>query len=266
MATLTGDVDPSRPRLRDIPAGAATLPAMRTLLLPALLHLLGGLAAQSPLRVAGLAPDEPLAITATATPDRLVLQLAIRPEWHLYGRDTGGGEPVRLTLADGCAFAAAGPPVVPTDAAGHITGEATITLPLARIAAGDAIEASFRFMACDPLMCRPPAEVTLTGTVAVRPLEVLLVALARNDRSERIAAFLRRRGFNCTIATYADVTLEQCDAKDLVLADSPLFEEARAGTKHARRFPDTRSPIVATGFLGTVLLEELKVAMACGYI
>jgi hypothetical protein len=230
---------------------------------------LASLPAQQPLAVQDLPASAPLTVAATATPAELTVVVSLQTGWHLYGRDTGGGQPVALNVQPGSAFAAAGPLQAPMDQKGEITGTAPIKLPLRRTGTGRKLEVAFRFMACDALMCLPPMQVVLAGEVAdaagAAP-RVLLVVIEEGERSARTAAFLQQRGFPCTLATYDKVTAEQCDAHDVVLADSPYFEEARRATKLARAFPRTSAPIVAVGFLGTELLEAHKVAMACGYI
>jgi DsbC/DsbD-like thiol-disulfide interchange protein len=240
---------------------------MRSRLLAAALFVLGTQApAQDPARplaVTGLSPSAPLTIAAEATERQLLLRVEIQPGWHLYGRDTGAGKVIELTILEGSSFAANGALSAPVDAKGEITGLAEISLLLKRTAPGDSLRARFTFMACDPLLCLPPMEVLL---VAPERPTVLLVAIAKDERSARIAAFLEARGFRPTVETYAAVTTAQCDAHDVVLADSPYFGQARGATKHADHFPETTSPIVAVGFLGTRLLEAQKVAMACGYI
>jgi hypothetical protein len=241
---------------------------MRSRLLAAALLALGTYApAQEtarPLTVTGLLPSAPLTIAAEATPSKLVLRVEIQPGWHLYGRDTGAGKVIELAILEGSSFQANGALSAPIDAKGEITGLAEITLPLERTAPGDSLRARFTFMACDPLLCLPPMEVLLAN--APESPTVLLVAIKKDERSARIAAFLEARGFRPTVATYDSVTTAQCDAHDVVLADSPYFDQAKGARKHADRFPETTSPIVAVGFLGTVLLEAQKVAMACGYI
>jgi hypothetical protein len=241
---------------------------MRSRLLAAALFVLGTQApAQDPARpltVTGLSPSAPLTIAAEATATKLLLRVEIQPGWHLYGRDTGAGKVIELAILEGSSFVASGSLSAPVDAKGEITGLAEISLPLKRTAPGDSLRARFTFMACDPLLCLPPMEVLLADAPD-RPT-VLLVAIAKDERSARIAAFLEARGFRPTLTTYDAVTTAQCDAHDVVLADSPYFDQTRGASKHADRFPETASPIVAVGFLGTVLLEAQKVAMACGYI
>lgn len=238
------------------------------------------------LHVEGLPADDPLRITATATDARLTLRVTLQEGWHLYGRDTGKGQPVELRVTAGSAFAAAGTPELPMDDAGEISGDAVLQLPLRRTGPGDGLVVSFTFMACDALECLPPREVTLragsatpaapaTTEATISPRQdgsngdeckLLLVTVDDAARRDRIAAFLRQRRFAVTATTYGDVTTEQCDRHDVVLADSPYFEQARKAYRAAQAFPETTAPIVAVGYLGTTLLEAQRIAMACGYI
>lgn len=111
----------------------------------------------------------------------------------------------------------------------------------------------------------PPQNPGAAGDDASGPT-VLLVAIAKDERAARIAAFLERRGFRPTVTTYASATKEECDARDVVLLDSPTFDQVKGVRKHALAFPETATPMVAVGYLGTQVLEAQKVAMACGYI
>jgi hypothetical protein len=220
-------------------------------------------AAQSaPIAVDGLPADAPLAITAARDGETLRVKVTLQPEWHLYGRDTGGGQPVAITIDRG-AFTAAGPLVVPMGEDGQIRGVAELALPLRRTGAGDELHATMKFIVCDPLHCLPPMTLALHSA---DPLRVLLVAIDAGERTQRIAAFLQTRGFVTTTATWGEVTAEQCAAHDVVLADSPTFDQCKGVGTKVGKFPRTDTPIVAVGFLGTRLLEENKVAMACGYI
>jgi hypothetical protein len=92
------------------------------------------------------------------------------------------------------------------------------------------------------------------------------VAIARDERSARIAAFLEAHGFRPTVTTYATATKGECDARELVVLDSPTFDQVKGVRKHALAFPETSTPMVAVGYLGTEVLEAQKVSMACGYI
>ncbi|MBK8096023.1 MAG: hypothetical protein IPK26_02895 [Planctomycetes bacterium] len=238
---------------------------MRTMLLSWLSLLLSPptpLLAQA-LQVADLPSDAPLAITAERAELELRVHVVLQRGWHLYGKDTGNGQPVTVTLAADCGFAATGPLVTPMAANGEITGNATLTLPLRQTGAGTALAATLQFMVCDALQCLPPMTVALTSN---NPPRVLLVAVDTGERTARIAAFLQARGLPTTTTTYADVTAAVCDAHDVVLADSPTFNQARGKKVPVAKFPETATPIVAVGFLGTQLLEAQRVAMACGYI
>ena len=105
------------------------------------------------------------------------------------------------------------------------------------------------------------------AAVAQKPLAVLVVVDAKDARSERIAGFLKKDGMAPKVTTYDEVTSAACDAADVVLADSKLFQKNAAGSiGRARQFPKTESPIVAVGFLGTELIEGHGIAMTSGYI
>ena len=224
------------------------------------------------LTLTGLEADAPLRLAASATPEQLTLRVELKDGWHLYGRDTGNGQPVTVEIQKDSAFVAAGRLRAPMNDQGEIVGEAELTLPLRRAGTGDALRARIQFMVCDPLQCLPPMTVLVAGTVptaaptAAATPAVLLVAVASDARSTRIADFLRQRGFRPTVTTYAAVTKEQCDAHDVVIADSPYFKQAGGARKDAMRFPETATPMVAVGFLGSQVLVAQKVTMACGYI
>ncbi|HEU4420450.1 MAG TPA: hypothetical protein VFT55_16050, partial [Planctomycetota bacterium] len=142
-----------------------------------------------------------------------------------------------------------------------------LALPLQRVPAGAGLRATMKFMVCDALQCLPPMELELSLPAArAKAPSVLLVAIDESERTTRIAAFLAERGFRVDVTTYAKVQQVECDAHDVVLADSPTFDQCRGKGGDVERFPATASPVVAVNYLGTQLLENQKVAMACGYI
>ena len=105
------------------------------------------------------------------------------------------------------------------------------------------------------------------AAVAAEPIEVLVVVDQKGARSERIVEFLKKGGMAPKVAIYPEVTTRECDAADVVLADSKLFRKyAEGSVGRARAFPKTDSPIVAVGFLGTELIEAHGIAMTSGYI
>jgi hypothetical protein len=250
------------------------------MLRPVLAFVLAGLAtvglvAQGPspqaaaLTVKGLPTAAPLQVAASLRGLELQVQVTIDAGWHLYARDTGGGQPVRIEIGPGSAFAAAGALQTPMDDKGQITGSATLALPLQKAPAGAGLRATMKFMVCDELQCLPPMQLELSLPPASESaLSVLLVAVDESERTARIAAFLVERGFRTDVTTYAKVQQAECDAHDVVLADSPTFGQCggKATLEDVKKFPATASPIVAVGFLGTQLLVAQKVAMASGYI
>jgi hypothetical protein len=220
--------------------------------------------AQSPLRVAGLPEGAPLSVTASATERVLLVDLALAPEWHAYARDVGNGLPVRVALAADGDFAATGALVAPCDARGQLGGAVRLSLPIAPVGAGRALRATFDLQVCDALQCLAPMTLTISGEV--EPVSVLLVVAETGERAERIAGWLRGRGFDVALDTYAEVTPAACDARDVVLTDSDLSQKHGVATDVVRRFPRTASPVVAVGHLGTKLVEAHGLAMTSGYI
>ncbi len=219
---------------------------------------------ESTLTVSGLPADAPLRVAARASEVQLVVEVALEPGWHLYARDVGGGRPVAVELLGDQPFIAAGPLDAPGDARGEIKGQARLVLPLRRVGSGREIEATFSLQVCDALECLTPLNLTLEGEVA--PPRVLLVVAEEGERAERIAGWLRARGFAVTVTRYAEVRREQCDHHDVVVADSDYFGRPGVRSEFAREFPRTSTPIVAVGFLGTELVEAHGLAMTSGYI
>jgi hypothetical protein len=154
------------------------------------------------------------------------------------------------------------------DDKGEITGKAELVLPLRHTGAHAGLLARCSFTTCDALQCLPPMEAVISTAPTV-----LLVVVERGERADRIASFLAEHGFRTTVATYDKVQAAECDASDVVVADSTTFNQLE-GKKGQRRdalaavekFPLTRAPLVAVGFLGTQLLKAQKVSMASGYV
>lgn len=114
---------------------------------------------------------------------------------------------------------------------------------------------------------KPRPADTASPSSAMPKLRILFVADGADERADRIAAFLRTSGLAVTVTDYAAVKLADCDAHDVVLADSKRFRESAKGSLiSAMTFPKTKTPIVAANFLGTKLIERQGVAMTSGYI
>lgn len=239
---------------------------MRSLATPwfALLALAGLATAQSPLEVSGIPNDAPFAVAARATASELVVDLTFLPEWHAYARDVGGGQPVRLSLDEDSGFRAAGKFVAPDRGDGLLVGNVALSLPIAANGESNRLRATLELQVCDALECLEPMTVRIDGEVASTSL--LLVVAERGPRSERITTFLTERGFDVAVDTYTDVTAEACEARDVVIADSGLFREHGVGLDVVRGFPRSSTPLIAVGFLGTVLVEAHGLAMTSGYI
>lgn len=219
---------------------------------------------QAPLSVSGLPEGAPCSVAASATGRALILELDIGRGWHAYSRDTGGGMPVRVTIDETCGFRAAGPLAAPEGEDGRLRGAVRLSLPLDPRDESRILRATLELQICDALECLEPMSIRISG--AVRQISVLLVVAAAGDRAERIAGFLRARDFNTGIATYEDVAMEDCDARDVVVADSDVFRRHGVSAAVVKRFPATSSPVVAVGFLGTQLVAAHGLAMTSGYI
>lgn len=241
---------------------------MRLLHLPLLFA--ASLAAQTPLQVEGLSAKAPLAIKASATAELLVVEMSLKPEWHVYSRDVGGGQPVVVRTTAGSALVAAGDQKLPAGVDGKLHGNVRVELPLKRAADGGELRAVVDFMICDPIMCLPPMTVTLTGEVAaaaVDGMSVLLVVDEKDGRSERVEAFLKERGFEVGTTTYAEARPDYIAGYEVVLADSKRFgKTAKNVRQQVLKFPKTKTPMIAVGFFGTELIEGHQIAMTSGYI
>ena len=224
-----------------------------TLLLLATFAGPGGAIASAQVEVSGVPADAPYRVAATVDRARLVIDVTLEDgrraaavEVHAAGR----------TLAEHL-----GELRTPT---GELTGNLRLiqrlTLP------GDvvAIDAALRLTVDGADGRVEPTDIRVTGRVA--PLRLLLVVDAEDARARRVGDFLRQRGFAVDTTTYADVSAGECDAHDVVVADSKLFSETRAARRHIGEFPKTASPIVAVGLLGTRLIEAHGLAMTSGYI
>jgi len=241
-------------------------------LLLALALLAGALAAQGNLVVTGMPDRAPFTVEATADPARLVVQIDLKEGWHAYARDVGGGEPISLTVSKGSAFAGVGKLHLPKDEGGELHGRVKITQWLRPVADAKTatdedhrvVSATLNLMVCDAMQCLPPIELTIRGKV--EPLRVLLVTSSEDEHAARIGKFLTERGFVVKATTYPQVDAKTCDAQDLIVADSKLFRQDGEGGRKARDFPRTRTPIVAVGFLGHLIIEAHGLAMTSGYI
>ena len=228
--------------------------------------LAGTLGAQRELTITGIPAEAPFTARATADPARLVVQLDLRPGWHAYARDTGGGEPVSLSLSKASGFTGVGAIRLSKDEGGELHGRVRIEQWLEPVTGVDKriIQAKLNLMVCDPMQCLPPIELTISGKVD--PLRVLLVTSTADEHAARIGKFLTDRGFTVQSSTYPEVDSKTCDANDVILADSKLFrEDGKPGLK-ARTFPATKTPVVAVGFLGHLIIEAHGLAMTSGYI
>jgi len=224
---------------------------------------LGGALAQD-VEVSGVPDDAPYRVVASVDRARLVIDLAFEEGWHAYARDVGGGAPLELFATDAADGAHFGALRFPESDDGELAGNVRLVQWLTLPADESRVDATLSLTVCDALQCLNPTDIRLTATVA--PLKLLVVVDTEDERARRIGEFFAARGFGVEMTTYEAVTAEECDANDLVVADSKLYRAARGLRERVADFPRTRTPIVAVGLLGTELVKAHGLAMTSGYI
>ena len=218
------------------------------MLLLALLLFPGTVSAQHELEIGGIPPEAPFAVEAWVDASRLVVDLKLESGWHTYSRDVGGGAPISIKITQAGGARAIGKLHLPSDNEGKLHGRVRIEQWI-QGKAGDSISAKVKFMVCDPLRCLPPIELSLHGKIS--PLRVLLVTSSRDEYAKRVTTFLEERNLAVTATTYEEVDAQTCSGHDVILAASRLFDDERESLEGVARFPKTKTPIVAVGFLGT---------------
>jgi hypothetical protein len=216
--------------------------------------------------VSGIPGDSPFAIEAKATATDLIVVIALEPEWHVYSRDVGGGQPVAVTTDSDSAIVATGALQLPQSDSGKLSGAIRLRLPigLGKDQNSTRLNATMRIQVCDALECLPPMEIKVSGNIP--SLKVLLVVGAEDERTTRVETWLKSRGFESTTKTYADVSEQDCNGHDVVVADSMVFGKTNAKRVQVHKFPKSETPLVAIGFNGTELIESHEIAMTSGYI
>ncbi|MEM9379591.1 MAG: hypothetical protein AAGB93_06530 [Planctomycetota bacterium] len=212
----------------------------------------------------GLSDEAPFTMTATLDRARLIVDLVLEDDWHAYSRDVGGGAPVQISMADHEHPSVLGALHVPQPEDGELSGRVRLEQWLELDEGQTDVDVFLSLTVCDALQCLPPFRIRLQGEVS--PVRVLLVADQRDERADRVTTFLEERGFSVRVTTYGAVSREDCDAHDVVLADSKGFEQIRDLRAVARSFPKSETPLVAVGILGTELVEAHGLAMTSGYI
>jgi hypothetical protein len=113
-----------------------------------------------PLRVTALPPDHPLRVSGAANEEELVIELELRPGWHLYARAEEKFRPLAITAVPKMPYVL-GDFVLPANERGRLTGKVRISVPLARKLWGAELAVELSFQACDADSCRPPEKVRL---------------------------------------------------------------------------------------------------------
>jgi hypothetical protein len=118
--------------------------------------------ASSPaLKVTGTSADDVVNVKAEVTGTTLTITLRIREGWHLYTPDSKDPKAVRVAIASGSAFEAAGAPDCGEDSGAVLAGFCQIQLPLRRVVVGEALSVQLTYTACDAATCKPPKTVQM---------------------------------------------------------------------------------------------------------
>jgi len=119
--------------------------------------------AKSPvLSVDGAAQDDPVRAKAELRGGALVITLSVRAPWHVYRPNDPEGRGLRLAMAEGSAFDVGGDITIVSEFEGaELHGYSELTVPLKRIAPGDAVAFDLTYIVCDPRSCKPPQTVRI---------------------------------------------------------------------------------------------------------
>lgn len=219
--------------------------------------------------IEGTQPEsERVESTAWTTNSQLFIHVAIENEWHIYAPGSKAGVPFAIKMMDESDFELNGEVHVVQDAKGVVSGNTTIRVPIKKKGDGNQLQFYFDYQACDALECNQPERLEFMGKVEqTGPQRVLLLVDADNERAQRIKTLIEDSGIQCTVKPYADdLTSNLLDAFDVVVTDCPGFRNSRSGLDAVKDFPKTQTPILASGFLGTQLIENHQLAMTSGYI
>jgi hypothetical protein len=109
--------------------------------------------------------DDPVSVTADMTDKSVVVELTIRPGWHVYSPQSKEGDPVQISISENSNFSAAGGPLFEDDVHGKWTDSVRIRVPLKRKNYdGERLEIAVSYTVCDASTCRPRQTIHLTKT------------------------------------------------------------------------------------------------------
>ncbi len=219
--------------------------------------------------ITGTAPEsERLETTVWSTTTQLFIHVEIDKEWHIYAPGSKAGVPFSIEMQKESDFVVAGDIHVEQDEKGVVARSTTLRVPIKRSGTGNQLAFQFDYQACDALECDQPERLEFTGVVSrTSPKRILLVVDANDERAKRISTLIKDTGMECVVHQYAEnLTQEICNSYDVIVTDCPGFRNSKDGFAAVKKFPKTDTPILASGFLGTELIENHQLAMTSGYI
>lgn len=185
----------------------------------------------------------------------------------MYAPGSKAGMPVTLKSLENSDYDVTGEIVVPQNKKGEVSGAVVFRTPIKKNEGGKHLAVEFSYQVCEGRICLPPSNCEFSGEPSKGPVDVLLMVGEEGERTDRIAAMLTSEGFDCTTRTYESRPEKAyCDRFDVVIVDSELYDKSKSLGKLATKFPKTRAPMVAVGYIGCQVVKSHQIAMASGYM
>jgi hypothetical protein len=122
-----------------------------------------GTRAESPvLRTKDADAKDPVRVTVEYSETMLTVTLRIRRPYHCYAAGAKDGDPVRVDIAEGSAFAATGEAIFECDEDQQLHDAAQIKVPIERRARGGSLTVTVAYTVCDAAKCLPRKTLTFT--------------------------------------------------------------------------------------------------------
>ncbi|MEC8895198.1 MAG: trypsin-like peptidase domain-containing protein, partial [Planctomycetota bacterium] len=107
-----------------------------------------------------------VSLKAEGSPELLVLDVAVKGPWHVFGEGAKDGIPLKIEFLEGSGFSASSAPRVPAAKDGILEGSFRITVPLRKVGPGEKILAELVYQACNAEVCMPPKRLRIDVPVA----------------------------------------------------------------------------------------------------
>ena len=104
---------------------------------------------------------QPVTMKAVGSPEMLVLDVAVKSPWHVFGDGAKDGLPLKVEFLEGTGFSASSAPRLPAGKDGVLEGTFRITVPLKKVGPGEKILAELVYQACNAEVCMPPKRLRI---------------------------------------------------------------------------------------------------------